>query len=119
MALGVCVERGVEALGELCDGVHVGAGRGDAEGEDEGAGVARHRSDITEVGDHTAVRCVGQIHPVEAEVDAVDGGVATITINRPEKLNAVTAQSLQEIEAAQVVQRVGNVFPIAGLGGAR
>lgn len=30
----------------------------------------------------------------------VDGGVATITINRPSKLNAVTTQSLQEIEAA-------------------
>jgi len=29
-----------------------------------------------------------------------DGGVATITINRPDKLNAVTAQSLQEIESA-------------------
>ena len=31
---------------------------------------------------------------------SIDNGVATITINRPEKLNSVTAQSLQEIEAA-------------------
>lgn len=30
----------------------------------------------------------------------VEGGVATITINRPDKLNAVTANSLQEIESA-------------------
>lgn len=30
----------------------------------------------------------------------VERGVATITINRPDKLNAVTAKSLQEIEAA-------------------
>lgn len=29
-----------------------------------------------------------------------DGGVATITINRPEKMNSVTAHSLREIEAA-------------------
>ena len=31
---------------------------------------------------------------------SIEAGVATITINRAEKLNSVTAQSLQEIEAA-------------------
>lgn len=40
------------------------------------------------------------VNDFEDIIYTVESGVATITIDRPEKLNAVTAQTLQEIEAA-------------------
>ncbi|OYR80878.1 enoyl-CoA hydratase, partial [Halorubrum distributum] len=52
------------------------------------------------------------------EFDVDDRGVATITVDRPEQLNALTAETLEAIEEAldEAADRDARVLVIAGAG---